>query len=571
MNNIKHQLTVIFTLFFVVFSFSAQARLTQSIDRTEIHAGESFLLTIQVDKDTGDEPDLSLIPKEFTIISNSQYQQMKYVNGQSSVIKGWKIKLSTLKTGPIIIPEITVGNEKTKAIAILIKDTSDRVELNGQKKAIFLESKIDRSTNKDITYVQQQIIFTIKLYRSVNTHYARLSEPTAGDSIVEKLGEDIQYDKTINNTRYIVTERRYAIFPQQSGPLTITAVNFTADVNDPKQRGVNRFLNTTRPISVNSKAISLNIQPQPETSSTPWMPATNVVLAEKWSSSIQTLTVGEPVTWTLLLYAQGLSESQLTEIILPKVDGLQFYPDTAQKERQVNDEGILGERIEKLAVIPSKEGEINIPEIQVKWWDVNSNSEKVASIAARTITVKAATISSNQTAPNAGEKIGPQTELPIVIDDSKIIYWQGSTFVFLVLWLISVFSSNKNKPYLSLDKQAKNKSSKKIKPLTETQLLKELLSSIKQQDNALIESSLLSWISSLSEERINSLGQLIHKIDDHAISEKLTLLQNLRYSNDLNDSVCTISKIDLEIIAQFFIPNHPKNSADEIPALYPIN
>jgi len=33
---------------------------------------------------------------------------------------------------------------------------------------------------------------------------------------------------------------------------------------------------------------------------------------------------------------------------------LQFYPDTPQRERQINERGILGQRIEKLAVIPSK-------------------------------------------------------------------------------------------------------------------------------------------------------------------------------------------------------------------------
>ena len=80
-----------FALFVLFFSLSTSAKISQSIDRPNIHAGESFLLTIQVDKDTGSEPDLSLIPKEFTIISNSQYQQMSNLNGRTSIIKGWKI------------------------------------------------------------------------------------------------------------------------------------------------------------------------------------------------------------------------------------------------------------------------------------------------------------------------------------------------------------------------------------------------------------------------------------------------------------------------------------------------
>ena len=169
----------------------AHAKLTQSIDRTDIHAGESFILTIQLDQDTGAEPDLSMIPKEFTIISNSQYQQMSYINGKSNTIKGWKLKLSTLKTGRIVIPSIPVGNEKTQPIVLNIKDTSDRIDLSGQKKAIFLESMVDQEK----AYVQQQIVFTVRLYRAVNTHYARLTEPSAGDSIIEKLGDEMISDE----------------------------------------------------------------------------------------------------------------------------------------------------------------------------------------------------------------------------------------------------------------------------------------------------------------------------------------------------------------------------------------
>ena len=67
----KTQISTFLLLSLLTLPFAVNAKLTQSIDRTEIHAGESFLLTLQVDEDTGDQPDLSLIPKEFTIISNS--------------------------------------------------------------------------------------------------------------------------------------------------------------------------------------------------------------------------------------------------------------------------------------------------------------------------------------------------------------------------------------------------------------------------------------------------------------------------------------------------------------------
>jgi len=564
-NTTRYSRLFLLVLGFCLLTFigQASAAITQSVDRNEIHAGESFVFTIQIDNDSGAEPDLSLIPKEFTIISNSQYQQMSYVNGRSSTIKGWKIKLSTLKTGTITIPPINVGNEKTQAVTLNIKDTSDRVDLQGQNKAIFLETDI----SSDKGYVQQQIIFTVKLYRAINTHYARLTEPTAGDSIIEKLGDDVQYDKTIDNTRYVVTERRYAIFPQQSGELEIDSVNFTADINDPNSRGNNRFLNTTRPISVNSKPIKIEVEPQPTTASSPWMPALEVVLADRWTPVTEELTVGEPVTWTILLYAQGLSESQLPEIKLPKVSGLQFYPDTPQKERQINDRGILGQRIEKLAVIPSKEGKITIPAIEVKWWDTESNTEKTASIAARTFNVVAgeATVIT-QSEP---EQIGPVVEQPKIQEDSVSNYWKTAAIGFLILWLITLIGYIKagSRSATRLDKRPAKKQGKQP-TLTESQLLKNLTHAIKANQLESIESCLLKWASSLGSTQILSLGQLVSRLTEQSIKDKINQLQSSRYSSNNNQFESKLSKADLEHIASVLQTNESAKNDNEIPPLY---
>ncbi len=544
-----------------ILPFSANAKLTQSIDRTEIHAGESFLLTLQVDEDTGEQPDLSLIPKEFTIISNSQYQQMSYVNGRSSIIKGWKIKLSTLTTGRITIPPIAVGNEQTTAITLMIKDTNDRVDLNGQKKAIFLESSVDQQQ----IYVQQQVLFTVKLFRAVNTHYARLTEPTAGDSIIEKLGDDIQYDKMIENTRYVVTERRYAIFPQQSGQLNIDAINFTADVNDPSQANRNRFLNTTRPISVNSKKIELKVIPQPLAASSPWLPASEVVLADKWSNTTGELTVGEPVTWTLLLYAQGLSESQLPEIILPKVDGLQWYPDAPQKERQVNGKGILGQRVEKLAVIPSKQGEITIPEIQMKWWDTKNNIEKTATIAARTFNIlPAETTSSNAQPP---QMIGPTVETKTIIDDSQTLFWKTTAAGILVLWLLTLLAYFKKSTHPSPQGQ-KRKVQQVEKAHSQSAVVKNLMQAIKLNQIENIETDLLEWSSSLTTTPIHSLGHLMSQVKDKNLIDKLNQLELQRYAANKTYYQCNLSKSDLELLVHELTSQEKINNDSEIPALY---
>jgi len=560
-------LTVLFSN--ALFSRALQAELTQSIDRTNIHAGETFVLTLQINEEIDEQPDLSLIPKEFTVLSNSQYQQSSYVNGRGSTVKGWKIKLSTLKTGNITIPAISIGHLKSTPIKLFIKDTSDRVTLGGQKKAIFLESEVDSES----VYVQQQIIYTVRLFRAVNTHYARLSEPYAGDSIIEKLGEDVQYNKIIDNIRYLVTERRYAIFPQNSGSLKIDSVNFTADVNDPNQSNRNRFLNTTRPISVNSKEKIITVKPQPAKSSNPWIPATSVVLADKWTPQTQELTVGEPITWTLLLTAQGLSEAQLPSIELPKVAGLQWYPDTPQKERQINDNGLLAQRIEKLAVIPSKEGKLTIPEIKVSWWDVKTDSQKTASIPARTFNVKAS-IQDLSTSNQTPTMISPINLTQTQGNSSNTSLWKNISGALFVLWIITLTAYFLKSGTTQNNRQKNKRNSSKESPISinEKASFTALKKSIELNNANDIENDLIVWINNLSDKTIFSIGDLLKSISDLTLKQKLSNIEQQRYAkkDDADsDYQCDLNKDDLSLIRSSFIDLENKSISNKIPSLYP--
>ncbi len=552
----------------VINPIEAFAKISQSIDRTDIHAGETFVLTIELDKDTGAEPDLSMIPKDFTIISTDQYAQIVNINGRVQTSKSWNIQLSTLKTGKLVIPPISVGNESTQAIMLFIKDTDSQVDLGGESKIIFLETDV----SAEEVYVQQQIIYTIKLYRSVNTHRAKLSPLVAGDSIVEKLGDDVQYYKNINNKRYLVAKIRYAIFPQKSGKLTIDPILFTADINDPNaNQNSFRYLSTTRPISIKSKALEITVKPKPTNASEPWMPSSDLVLEDTISSDNLEFTLGEPLTWTIKLSAQGLSESQIADIKFPSVKGLQFYPDTPQKEREINAKGIRGQKIEKVAVVPSQEGEFELPEIKVFWWDIKEDKEKTAIIPARKISVKAPI---NQ--PSKDQK--PEVISPIQPQETSIAppentYWRYLTAIFAFLWLLTLIAWYRAKSNLPLEKNKPEKGSKASKnKANRNQSLSLLNEAIKQQDLKKIEKYLLLWAGQVAQSSFYSIGQLQSKLADQQVCDKLALLESLRYGAPSKSAQCDLSQQDLADIQSQLVKNTKSahQSKDELTAIPPL-
>ena len=136
--------------------------------------------------------------------------------------------------------------------------------------------------------MQSQVLYTLKLYRRVQITQASLNEPEIKDAVVEKLGEDSTYSTQVNGMNYWVTERKYAIFPQQSGVFTIAPLTLTAEVVAAQRPRFNGFFNRqiTETRRISSKAITLNVQPIPQEYQDPvWLSAESLELSESWSDN----------------------------------------------------------------------------------------------------------------------------------------------------------------------------------------------------------------------------------------------------------------------------------------------
>src|SRR5690606_5300244 len=108
----------------------------------------------------------------------------------------------------------------------------------GASDEIFLVSTV----SKDELYVQEQLLYIIKIYYAIGFDQgAQLTSPQVADAVVQQLGSDSNYQEVVNGIGYNVTERRFVIFPQSSGQLTIPPVYFNASVG--RRSGINRFFN----------------------------------------------------------------------------------------------------------------------------------------------------------------------------------------------------------------------------------------------------------------------------------------------------------------------------------------
>jgi len=392
-------------LLLLAVSTLSWAALTATVDRSVIDSNETLQLVIRYDGQvmTG-QPDFSPLENDFEILSNNRQQQYSWVNGQSESYTDWTMVLMPKRTGLVLIPSLNFKKDVSNAVEIRVRSASAAAAGAG-KQPIYTETLVD----KESVYIQEQLVLTHRLYTSVQLSDLSLSDLNVPDVILQKIGDN-QYQKTINGRNYLIVEIKYALFPQVAGKLVIPALRFGAyESNGRSQFGgfTNRGTRIFR--STESKIVDVNARPA-HIAADQWMPSSEVQLAEQWSTDLNNLTVGEPVTRAIAISAAGLTGAQITPIQIIESDDYKIYPDQPQLQEQAKDSTIVGTRTETLAMVPGRAGEITFPAINVRWWDTVNQRMQTASLAAKTVQVR----------PGTALAISPATVQPQAMESLAI-------------------------------------------------------------------------------------------------------------------------------------------------------
>ena len=229
-------------LVFLLPRLGITAEITTSVDRNPINLSDSFQITFTATEEPDGEPDFSALSEDFTLLNQSQSNNSSWTNGQLSSSLQWIVTVMAKQAGTLIIPAIPFGTDSSQILQIQVQKTANTANAPVDDD-LFLE--VDATPEN--TYLQSQIIYTLRVYTRININQARLNEPELSDAVIERLGEDSNYNTQINGVAYSVTERKYALFPQKSGALTINPIVLTAEVSTGNHNNpfFNGFFNCT--------------------------------------------------------------------------------------------------------------------------------------------------------------------------------------------------------------------------------------------------------------------------------------------------------------------------------------
>jgi hypothetical protein len=324
-----------------------------------------------------------------------------------------------------------------------------------------------------------------------------------------------------------VTERKYAIFPQKSGRLTLKPLVLTAEVLTSSRPSFNGFFNSqmTKTKRVESRAITLNVRPEPVSfTGKHWLSAQQLDLTQAWSGDIQHMKVGEPLTRTLTLEAKGTTVGQLPELNNAGTNGqLKAYPDQPVLREQKKIDGLQAFREEKIALIPSKAGSYTLPAVEIPWFNTETQKMDIARIPETTLT--ATGVAETQPAPPVAPAAAPAVTPPTLASAQAAASARAATvwpWVSLFLgcgWLITVifFLAKRTaaKPVIEVDEQEVN-----LKACA-----KRLKNACADNDAAAAKNALLEW--GRQKFGVTNLGALAGFCDARLRDEILYLNQVL--------------------------------------------
>ena len=411
---IKSRLAFIFLCLGLTLLSTAQAQEVEiSLDRNEIARGETVTLTIRIyDQRQGMQLDLTPLTSQFDVLGTRTSSQIRSVNGAVEAWTDYIVTLFPLEEGDLIIPELNINGTATAPMVVTV--TNEGPRSNQSNEELYLEIE----TNKESVYVQEQLLFTVRLYYTINgIRNPQFTELEMEDSVIQLIGSPNQYEKLIDGERYGVYEKRYVIFPQRSGPLEVPDILFRGEVTDGSSNFVFRNLNTRR-VTAFIEGITINVLERPSAvqSDDFWLPVSNLTLEESWSTDLNSLKVGDSLVRTVTMTADGLDGAVLPPFSPTEIEGLNLYPDPAEIERTFVEGAIVGTRIEVTSMVPVDSGNIVIPEISIPWWNIDTDQIEATVIPATSLVIATITgeIPAEQTVASTENLEELLSQLPVV-------------------------------------------------------------------------------------------------------------------------------------------------------------
>jgi len=512
-------LVLVMSLSLLLVARVQAANITAQLDRDHVIKGETVTLIIQTDDPQQRlESDFGALAADFELLDQRSETQMSIVNGSQSALVRLMVTLEPRKTGVLTVPPLHFGSIMTSPLTLTVDAAPEPKP--GETPAVFIEVEVDPHDGP--YYVHAQLLLTVRVFYQQSLTEAAISQPEPAQASVRLLDE-VPFQAERAGENYRVLERHYAIFPERSGPLVIPPMKLSGRLVERRTDKLWQPSVRGRRIEVSSDQVELTINPKPASySGTDWIPARSLELSQTISSS-DALTVGEPVTRTIMVDAVGLEENMITAPTWPEIKDARIYPDQPQGISRNDGKWVLGHKEFRYAVVPEKAGELVLPELKLDWWDTQNNRQETSVLPEQRLRVlPSSVVPVPPPAPAVAASELTPVSPPVAVPAGEAHLWNWLTVLFAAMWLITLAFGVFLFPRRGL--RAKKAPEAAI-PVSESGVLGRLEQACKDGDAAQARRALSHWLREFGPSGGSaSVLEFIRQNPDELLARQLMLL-----------------------------------------------
>lgn len=409
-----------------------QASLGASVDRELIDENDVIVLQVRYDgQASSDDFGFERLEEDFVILNQQRSHQLTLIQGRPYAVTSWSLTLQPKRRGELTIPSFSREGQSTDPITIVVTEPSAEARRE-MAQLVFMETDV----SSEQIWVQEQLTYRVRLFYSENAVlFGELPPmPRFEEAVVEPMGGPSNTTVTRDGHRYQVIERRYALVPQRSGTFEIPPESFVGAVRLTQDGAVRR-----RNLRLTSDGHAIEVRPQPAEwpADAPWLPARNLELSDAFEPAPPRFRQGEPLGRIVTMQAEGLAASSLPELDFGQARGVRHYRESPMLDEDRRGEHLLATRVQRATLVAQVVDFIELPEISVLWWDLDSDSVRRAVIPARRFPVAPSALPQALPDPEAqNATTTPQSEAePGTPVGEEVRPWPIMTLITVLLWL----------------------------------------------------------------------------------------------------------------------------------------
>jgi len=171
--------------------------------------------------------------------------------------------------------------------------------------------------------------------------------------------------RVILGETYVVQRHSFALYAQRGGRLTVPGIGVRFGSKSRYDRPVVEHALSTDELVLDISA------PSGAEPGRPIVAASHLLAEENWKPVPAAASVGDALTRSIRLTADGVPSMLLPAIRFAAPEGVAVYPEEPELRDEMDRGAFRGERVERVTYVLERAGEFELPAIRIRWWDTD--------------------------------------------------------------------------------------------------------------------------------------------------------------------------------------------------------